>query len=283
MRSGPDPPRWDNVGAGLRSLLLDGVLCEYASREAARLAPGLMRVPVLVRPLERTGDRDARWAARRSCAQDLAGAAASEDVLAKYRKAKEKVGAVYTLDDHPSLKGQIRPLFDEFRRRVTNLDAGANALEIAQARCEDRQARRRARWRACCGKASSRRPCPSWTSTQPTSSRLRRERGATRDGGGTGGARPHAVLRPATPSAFSVRRLGAVWSERNCYRDVWDPARAAQRVVAGIWAHESPRLGGAECPHVRRPHHYKRFACRSESSGASIYRASRRRQTTPRA
>ena len=47
-----------------------------------------------------------------------------EDVLAKYRKAKAKVGAVYTLDDHAALKGQIRSLFDEFRRRVTNLDAG---------------------------------------------------------------------------------------------------------------------------------------------------------------
>ena len=45
-------------------------------------------------------------------------------MLAKYRKAKAKVGAVYTLDDHAALKGQIRSLFDEFRRRVTNLDAG---------------------------------------------------------------------------------------------------------------------------------------------------------------
>jgi uncharacterized protein with ParB-like and HNH nuclease domain/predicted transport protein len=47
-----------------------------------------------------------------------------EEVLAKYRKAKAKVGAVYTLDDHAALKGQIRSLFDAFRRRVTNLDAG---------------------------------------------------------------------------------------------------------------------------------------------------------------
>ena len=50
----------------------------------------------------------------------------SEETLAKYRKTKAKVGAVYTLDDHAALKGQIRPLFDEFRRRVTNLDAGVH-------------------------------------------------------------------------------------------------------------------------------------------------------------
>ena len=47
-----------------------------------------------------------------------------EETLAKYRKTKAKVGTVYTLDDHAALKGPIRPLFDEFRRRVTNLDAG---------------------------------------------------------------------------------------------------------------------------------------------------------------
>jgi uncharacterized protein with ParB-like and HNH nuclease domain/predicted transport protein len=47
-----------------------------------------------------------------------------ESVLTHYRKAKAKVGAVYTLDDHAVLKGEIRPLFDEFRRRVANLDAG---------------------------------------------------------------------------------------------------------------------------------------------------------------
>ena len=32
----------------------------------------------------------------------------------------------YTLDDHPALADGIRPLFDEFRRRVTNLDAGVH-------------------------------------------------------------------------------------------------------------------------------------------------------------
>ena len=49
-----------------------------------------------------------------------------EETLAKYRKTKAKVGAVYTLDDHAALKGQIRPLFDELRRRVINLDAGVH-------------------------------------------------------------------------------------------------------------------------------------------------------------
>jgi uncharacterized protein with ParB-like and HNH nuclease domain/predicted transport protein len=50
----------------------------------------------------------------------------SEETLAKYRKTKAKVGAVYTLDDHAALAGPIRPLFDEFRKRVLNLDAGVH-------------------------------------------------------------------------------------------------------------------------------------------------------------
>lgn len=50
----------------------------------------------------------------------------SEETLAQYRKTKAKVGAVYTLDDHAALKGQMRLLFDELRRRVMNLDAGVH-------------------------------------------------------------------------------------------------------------------------------------------------------------
>lgn len=49
-----------------------------------------------------------------------------EETLAKYRKTKAKVAAVYTLDDHAALKGQIRPLFDELRKRILNLDAGVH-------------------------------------------------------------------------------------------------------------------------------------------------------------
>ena len=49
-----------------------------------------------------------------------------EETLAKYRKTKAKAGAVYTLDDHAALAGPIRPLFDEFRKRVLNLDAGVH-------------------------------------------------------------------------------------------------------------------------------------------------------------
>jgi uncharacterized protein with ParB-like and HNH nuclease domain/predicted transport protein len=48
-----------------------------------------------------------------------------ESTLAKYRKAQVK-GTVYTLDDHPALAGTIRPVFDEFRKRVQNLDAGVH-------------------------------------------------------------------------------------------------------------------------------------------------------------
>ncbi len=47
-----------------------------------------------------------------------------EETLAKYRKTKAKVGTVYTLEDHAALQGSVRPLFDEFRKRVMNLDAG---------------------------------------------------------------------------------------------------------------------------------------------------------------
>ena len=49
-----------------------------------------------------------------------------EETLAKYRKTKAKAGAVYSLDDHTALAGPIRPLFDEFRKRVLNLDAGVH-------------------------------------------------------------------------------------------------------------------------------------------------------------
>ena len=46
----------------------------------------------------------------------------SDETLAKYRKTKS--GAVYTLDDHPTLAGPLRPLFDELRKRIHNLDTG---------------------------------------------------------------------------------------------------------------------------------------------------------------
>jgi uncharacterized protein with ParB-like and HNH nuclease domain/predicted transport protein len=49
-----------------------------------------------------------------------------EETLAKYRKTKAKAATAYTLDHHPALAGAIRPLFDELRRRVQNLDAGVH-------------------------------------------------------------------------------------------------------------------------------------------------------------
>ena len=49
-----------------------------------------------------------------------------EETLAKYRKTKVRAGTVYTLDDHPALKGPIGPVFEEFRKRVLNLDAGVH-------------------------------------------------------------------------------------------------------------------------------------------------------------
>jgi uncharacterized protein with ParB-like and HNH nuclease domain/predicted transport protein len=49
------------------------------------------------------------------------------DVLARYRKAKPTPGGTYTLADHPELQNEaIAPVFDEFRRRVLNLDAGVH-------------------------------------------------------------------------------------------------------------------------------------------------------------
>lgn len=48
----------------------------------------------------------------------------SEETLATYRQAKTKVSVTYSLEDHSALRGPIRPLFDELRKRVLNLDAG---------------------------------------------------------------------------------------------------------------------------------------------------------------
>ncbi|MGA9762005.1 MAG: DUF262 and DUF1524 domain-containing protein [Gaiellaceae bacterium] len=50
------------------------------------------------------------------------------DVLTRYRKAKPAPGGgTYTLADHPELQSAaIAPVFDEFRRRVLNLDAGVH-------------------------------------------------------------------------------------------------------------------------------------------------------------
>jgi uncharacterized protein with ParB-like and HNH nuclease domain/predicted transport protein len=49
-----------------------------------------------------------------------------EEMLVKYRKTKATAATAYTLDDHPVLAGSIRPLFDELRKRVQNLDAGVH-------------------------------------------------------------------------------------------------------------------------------------------------------------
>ena len=49
-----------------------------------------------------------------------------DETLVKYRKTKEKTTSIYTVDDHPALAGPIRPLFDELRRRIHNLDAGVH-------------------------------------------------------------------------------------------------------------------------------------------------------------
>ena len=49
-----------------------------------------------------------------------------EETLAKYRKTRAKAASVYTVDNHSGLAGPIRPLFDEFRKRVHNLDVGVH-------------------------------------------------------------------------------------------------------------------------------------------------------------
>lgn len=47
----------------------------------------------------------------------------SEDVLSKYRKQDSKHGsAVYTIEDHPHLTGEMLQLFNELRKRICNLD-----------------------------------------------------------------------------------------------------------------------------------------------------------------
>lgn len=48
----------------------------------------------------------------------------SEEVLSKYKKADHKHGTVvYTIDDHPHLKGDMLNLFNELRKRICNLDS----------------------------------------------------------------------------------------------------------------------------------------------------------------
>jgi uncharacterized protein with ParB-like and HNH nuclease domain/predicted transport protein len=49
-----------------------------------------------------------------------------ETVLATYRRSKASVQAIYTLEDHPELKGPVGPLFEDLRRRVLNLESGVN-------------------------------------------------------------------------------------------------------------------------------------------------------------
>jgi predicted transport protein len=48
----------------------------------------------------------------------------SEETLATYRQARAKVRVTYSLEDHGALKGPIRPLYEEFAKRVLNLDTG---------------------------------------------------------------------------------------------------------------------------------------------------------------
>ena len=91
-----------------------------------------------------------------------------EETLAKYRKTKAKVGAVYTLDDHPALDGPIRPLFDEFRRRVheprrRRPRGGAQAVHRLQA--DDQLRRGRRRWPASSSSTSTSRSTSSTTRT----------------------------------------------------------------------------------------------------------------------
>jgi uncharacterized protein with ParB-like and HNH nuclease domain/predicted transport protein len=48
------------------------------------------------------------------------------EVLARYRRSKASVQAVYTLEDHPELKGPVGSLFEDLRRRVLNLESGVS-------------------------------------------------------------------------------------------------------------------------------------------------------------
>jgi uncharacterized protein with ParB-like and HNH nuclease domain/predicted transport protein len=46
----------------------------------------------------------------------------ADEVLARYRKPKPS--AAYAIEDHPALSGPVRPLFEELRKRIQNLDTG---------------------------------------------------------------------------------------------------------------------------------------------------------------
>ena len=83
-------------------------------------------LPGPARALERGGDPEARRAARRPGAAGLAGAEAAGGDAGEVPQDEGQGGTVYTLEDHPALAGPIGPLFDEFRKRVLNLDAGVH-------------------------------------------------------------------------------------------------------------------------------------------------------------
>ena len=63
--------------------------------------------------------------------QSWAAPTVAPDLLARYRKVKPTPGGTYMLADHPELQNEaIAPVFDDFRRRVLNLDAGVREPRV---------------------------------------------------------------------------------------------------------------------------------------------------------
>ena len=135
-------PEWKTVQERwlhtIGNLTLTGYNSELSDRPVQREADDEGRlprqpaapepVPRAARPLERAGDPEAR----RNCSptsRSRSGRRRScpEETLAKYRKTKAKVGdRLHARRPPGARRATIRPLFDELRRRVLNLDAGVH-------------------------------------------------------------------------------------------------------------------------------------------------------------
>jgi uncharacterized protein with ParB-like and HNH nuclease domain/predicted transport protein len=130
-------PEWEQIQAEhlhtLGNLTLTGYNAELSDRpfaEKLTMSGGFKESPIRLNESVRRHDRwtEATIVERgRELAQAACGIWVApdlpEDVLARYRAARQRVRSTYTLDDFPSLRGELRSLFDELRLRVRNLDA----------------------------------------------------------------------------------------------------------------------------------------------------------------
>lgn len=134
-------PEWARIQAEhlhtLGNLTLTGYNSELSDRpfaEKRALQGGFNESPIRLNESVRANGRWTEDAMRRRGAA-LATLALTvwppvrlaDDVLARYRVARQRVRSAYTLDDHPALAGPVRPLFDALAARLGNL-----SVEVTQ-------------------------------------------------------------------------------------------------------------------------------------------------------